>query len=277
MSYDLFSFWEHLRGESMTKASKPLLNTSLSAQSSKDSLEDRRDKATTRYPFHEISEHLDIKISPRAKRMALRVDAKDGSVKLVIPKRASILSAYEFALKNAYWIKDRVAEMPEAIAFENGTIIPVLGKNRKINISYDNTLKRTSIALKNNEIIVFTNKEDPSLRIKRFLIDLAKKELTALAHVKAEMADRKIERVDVKDTSSRWGSCSHDGRISFSWRLIFAPTDAMDYVVAHEVAHLVHLDHSPNFWKVCEQLSDEYHKGHRWMKKNGAQLMRYGG
>lgn len=272
MPYDLF---EILEG-SMKKASKPLLNNRFKAQSTKDALEEKRERATTRYPFHEISEHLDIKISPRAKRMALRVDPKDGSVKLVIPKRASICSAYEFALKNQDWIHDRVAEIPDAIEFVDGATIPVLGQKRVINISYDNTLSTTNITLKNKEIFISTNKKDPTTRIKRFLIDLAKKELPALAHEKAEMIDKTIQRVDVKDTVSRWGSCSHDGKLSLSWRLILAPYDAMDYVVAHEVAHLVHLDHSPAFWKVCAALSKSYVKGKRWMRTNGGELMRYG-
>lgn len=268
----------------MKKATKPLLAGRLrtrdgakdKAKSNKDTLLERSEKAASRYPFHEISPHLDIKISPRAKRMALRVETKDRTIKLVIPKRASINSAYEFALEHASWIKKSIAELPEKISFTHGTAIPVLGKERIININYNSTLKRTTISLNGNEINVSTNKEDASSRIKRFLINTAKKELTTLAHEKAEMIDKTIQKVDVKDTVSRWGSCSHDGKISFSWRLIFAPIESLDYVVAHEVAHLAHLDHSPAFWKVCEALSKQYGKGSGWMRKNSAELMRYG-
>lgn len=263
----------------MKKATKPLLaggqKAKDRARASKDTLIERGQKATSRYPFHDISPHLDIKISPRAKRMALRLETKDRTIKLVIPKRASINSAYEFALEHADWIKKSIAALPAPITFTQGTIIPILGKDRTIIINYDGTLKRTSITLNKNEIIVSTNKEDPSSRIKRFLIDIAKKELTALTHEKAERIDKTIQKVDVKDTISRWGSCSHDGKISFSWRLIFAPVESLDYVVAHEVAHLVHLNHSPDFWKVCEALSNQYGKGSRWMRENSAELMRY--
>lgn len=261
----------------MKKGSKPLLAGRLRAQSNKDALIEREQKAVNRYPFHEISKNLDIKISPRAKRMALRVDSQGRSIKLVIPKRASICSAYEFALKNKVWIQKTIADLPTPINFINGTIIPILGEKITININYDKVLKTTSISLKNNKLSVSTNKKDPSSRIKRFLMDLAKKELSSLAHDKAEMIDKTIKQVDIKDTISRWGSCSHDGKISFSWRLIFAPIEATDYVVAHEVAHLVHLDHSPAFWKVCEALSNKYGKGSRWMRENSAELMRYGG
>ena len=154
--------------------------------------------------------------------------------------------------------------------------MPILGKPRTIHIQFDENQKTTDITLNENTLDVLTNKSDASARIKRFLISLAKEEFSKRAHEKAQQIDKKIDRIEVKDTVSRWGSCSHDGRISFSWRLIFAPTEAMDYVIAHEVAHLSHLDHSPAFWKVCEALSDHYGKGSRWMKNNGAELMRYG-
>ncbi|MEM9469824.1 MAG: SprT family zinc-dependent metalloprotease [Pseudomonadota bacterium] len=276
MQYTLFELIENR----MKQASKPLLRTRLSAQSDREelklALEEKRERAATRYPFHEISPDLDIKISPRAKRMALRVDSKDRSVKLVIPKRASIKSAYEFALKNADWIKQSLAELPQPLAFENGAIIPVMGKDREIKITYDSSSKTTDIILKSNELLVITNKKNVSSRIKRYLQDLAKQEFTTLAREKALELNKTVKRVDIKDTASRWGSCSHDGRISFSWRLVFAPYEAIDYVIAHEVAHLQHMDHSRAFWSVCRDLSDSYTKGKKWMQQNGSELMRYG-
>ena len=87
--------------------------------------------------------------------------------------------------------------------------------------------------------------------------------------------EKEIKSVRVSDTKTRWGSCSHDGRLCFSWRLAFAPYEAIDYVVAHEVAHLRHLDHSKEFWTLCEELSIDYAAGKRWMKENGSELMRY--
>jgi predicted metal-dependent hydrolase len=82
--------------------------------------------------------------------------------------------------------------------------------------------------------------------------------------------------VQVKDTRSRWGSCTEDGRISYSWRLVFAPPKALDYVVAHECSHLVHMDHSENFWRLCEKTSRAYEEGKDWMQKNAHSLMRFG-
>jgi predicted metal-dependent hydrolase len=236
----------------------------------------KTDKALKTYPFSDISENLHLKINPRAKRMALRVDTKKHQVNLVLPKRVNMRDAYKFALEHKYWIRDKIAEMPENVKFEDGVTLPILDEEIIIIVNYDKTLKKTSISMKNNDLLVFTNKEDPSSRIKRFIINFAKKRLTILAHEKAEMAGKIIQKIDVKDTSSRWGSCSQDGKLCFSWRLIFAPYNSFDYVVAHEVAHLTHMDHSSAFWNHCSDLCKDYSKGKAWMKRHSGELVRYG-
>lgn len=253
---------------------KALRNTK---NSSKDALlrAEKADKALKNYPFSDISQCLTIKINPRAKRMALRLDPKKHQIKLVVPKNHSMRDAYLFALEHKYWIRQKIADLPAPVRFEAGAIIPILGENHTIKVTYDINLKKTDITLKNKEILVFTNKEDPTSRIKRFIIALAKERLTALSHEKAAMIDKTIKSVEVKAMSTRWGSCSEDGKLSYSWRLIFAPPHAFDYVVAHECAHLIHMDHSPDFWDVCEDLSSSYSKGKSWMKRHSGELVRY--
>jgi len=219
---------------------KPLQNAKNTRSHALSRIE-KADNALKTYPFADISPDLTLKINPRAKRMALRLDPKKRIINLVVPKRGSMRQAYLFAFEHKYWIREKLAELPSVIEFTHGTTIPLLGQDRVINITYDTTLKKTDITLKNNELLVSTNKENP-----------------------------------VKDTASRWGSCSQDGKLSYSWRLIFAPLDALDYVVAHEVAHLCHMDHSPDFWHVCEDLSANYSKGKSWMKRHSGELIRYG-
>lgn len=240
-----------------------------------DNLALKVDKARQTYPFHEISPDLEVKINVRAKRLALRVDPRANKVNLVVPKRTSMISAYRFAKQNCHWIREKLAELPQPIYLEHGAVICILGQKTTIKVVYDNTLKKTDITLINNQLWVKTNKEDPSSRIVRFLKNMALEELSTLAYEKAAIIDKKIIKIDVKDTSSRWGSCSHDGKLSFSWRLIFAPYDAFDYVVAHEVAHLNVMDHSPKFWALCEKLCDNYSKGKGWMRRNSSELIRY--
>lgn len=235
----------------------------------------KTDNALKTYPFEDISPDLVLKINARAKRMALRVDPKKRVINLVLPKRSSMRSAYRFALEHKYWIREKLAELPQQIKFENGAVISILGEDTAIKVTYDKTLKTTNITLKNNELFVLTNKEDPAPRIKRFIINMAKERLSALAHEKAAKIGKKITEIKVKDTISRWGSCSHDGKLCFSWRLIFAPYNSFDYVVAHEVAHLCVMDHSPAFWNQCESLCDNYSKGKSWMRRNSGELIRY--
>jgi len=227
-------------------------------------------------PFADISPRLKLSISERAKRMALRLDPRKRVVHLVVPRRANMRTAYLFAEQNKDWIREKIRDLPRQIPFRDGETLPILGRDRKIIILYNDALKRTDIVLRKDELLVLTNKTDPSLRIRRFLTDLARQKLTELALEKASLLRRKIDDVVVKDTRSRWGSCSEDGRLSFSWRLIFAPLKAFDYVVAHEVAHLMYMDHSDNFWRVCERLSKDYDGGKQWMADHGHELMRFG-
>lgn len=227
-------------------------------------------------PFAEISPRLKLSVSERAKRMALRLDPRNRLVHLVVPKRANMRTAYLFAEQNKEWIREKLRDLPKQVPFKNGEILPILGRDRTIIVCYNPALKSTEITLKKDELLILTNKPDPSVRIKRFLQDLAREKLTELALEKASLLRRRLTDVQVKDTRSRWGSCTEDGRISFSWRLIFAPSKAFDYVVAHECAHLAHMDHSDNFWRVCERISRDYDDGKDWMHRNGHSLMRFG-
>jgi hypothetical protein len=253
---------------------KALQNTGKTLKNA-DILALKVDRALQTYPFHEISPDLHVKINPRAKRLALRVDPRTNKVNLVVPKRESMINAYRFAQDNRYWIREKLNGLPHPISLIDGAIIPIMGEDTKIKVIYDKTLKATDIALINNEIYVKTNKNDPKPRILRFLKNMALEEISALSYEKAEQISKKIAKIDVKDTSSRWGSCSHDGKLSFSWRLIFAPYEAFDYVIAHEVAHLEVMDHSPAFWEICENLSENYAIGKNWMKHHSGELIRY--
>ncbi len=226
--------------------------------------------------FLKISPMLRLRVSKRARRLALRLDSKERVITLVVPGRTSFGKAYEFAKSHEEWINKRLDSLPKPVPFVQGEVVPVAGINRTIHISYDFDLKTTSILLKNNEISVVTNHEDVSGRIERFLKRHACELIKPLAIKKAESIGKSINGVAVRDTKTRWGSCSNDGKLSFSWRLIFAPPAAMDYVISHEVAHLRHMNHGKAFWSACRSLCDDYLEGHNWMHNHGHELMRYG-
>lgn len=223
-----------------------------------------------------IEKLVTVKRSQRARRVALRLDARERIVNLVIPPRMTLDNAFRFAEKHQDWVREVLAALPPSIPFEHGMILPIFGEKKRISIRYDKNNLGTQIELLKTVLQVTTNQKDPSARIQRFLRSHAKKKLTELAREKAKKIKKPLNAVAVRDTKSRWGSCSEDGNISFSWRLIFAPYVAMDYVVAHEVAHLVHMDHSDAFWNVCRKLSDDFLDGQYWMRNHGNELMRFG-
>lgn len=225
--------------------------------------------------FSTISPHLHVKISPKAKRLALRLDSHARRINLVIPKRASLKKAYEFAELNQNWIHDKISALPEPVPFINGAAIPLMGKKYRLTIE-KSAEKRTRIDILSDTIRVVTSIDDCAPRINRTLRQYAEENLRLLSIDKATKLDRELKSFCVRDMKSRWGSCSKDGRMTLSWRLVFAPTEAIDYVISHEIAHLVHDNHGPKFWKLCEELSTDYATGKEWMRLNGVNLGRYG-
>jgi len=229
---------------------------------------------TGEYP--KILPHVEVQKSKRAKRLALRVDTQKRVVNLVIPKGMSFKKAQEFAYDHENWICEQIRRFPKIVAFKHGAVLPIWGKKRVLVINYDPDYEYTDIQLLATRLVVWTNRPDPTNRIERFLREEAHKTISELAHKKAKKIGKKIKSIQLRDTKSRWGRCGPDRKISFTWRLIFAPYAAMDYVVAHEIAHLKHLDHSPRFWALCEKLCEDYKKGKDWMHTQGQALMGYG-
>jgi len=222
-----------------------------------------------------IHPRLELKISPRARRLALRLDSKRQIVNLVVPKRASLRKAYDFARQHTSWIEEKITALPPPIILTDGLVVSVLGRDRTIRIVRPDGLKRTTITMRDDAILIETNKDDPSPRLIRFLKEQIKEKLTELSCEKAAKIGKTIKSVSVRDTRSRWGSCAKDGNLSYSWRLAFAPTEAIDYLAAHEVAHLEHMNHGSKFWALCEELSADYKAGKTWMAEHGHNLMRY--
>ncbi len=224
----------------------------------------------------ELPPYVVLRKSTRARKLALRLDTKERIFHLVVPQRTSLKKAQAFAEAHDRWMLERLEQFPPRISLIHGAEIPLFGTFRTINITLDTTLKRTSITLEDKELKALTYLKNSEERLQRFLKKTAKKRLGALAHEKAAQTSKKLNNVQVRDTKSRWGSCTSDGRISLSWRLIFAPYETLDYVVAHEVAHLTHLNHGRKFWALCEELSHDFEEGRYWIKHNSDELMRYG-
>ncbi len=223
-----------------------------------------------------IEELVTVKRSKRAKRVALRLDPIERVINLIVPNKMTLKKAYSFAREHEGWVVKTLENLAPPIEFTNGAIIPIFGDSILIDVEHNPRLKRTTMKQHDDILKVKTYMDDPSNRIITHLKKLAHVGLSDMASEKASMIDKTISSISVRDTKTRWGSCSTYGKLSFSWRLIFAPYDAIDYVVAHEVAHLVYMDHSKDFWALCRELSTNFIEGQYWMKNHGNELMRYG-
>jgi len=214
---------------------------------------------------------LTLRPSPRAKRIILRIDPV-GSVTLVVPRRTSRDEAVAFARAKADWLHDRLDALPEQVPFLDGTLLPLLGRLHRIR--HDG--ERYGVRRSRGELLVAGAPEHLPRRVADFLRREARRECAERARAFAARIGRSVRRVSVRDSKTRWGSCSHKGHLSFSWRLILAPEWVLDYVVAHEVAHLLEMNHGKRFWKIVERLYPNSVKPRTWLRRNGTRLHRYG-
>jgi len=213
---------------------------------------------------------LRVKRHPRARRISLRADPRDGTVVLVLPMRASVDAGLAFARSQAAWIRARLAAAPRPMAFAPGTRLHLQGE--EVEIVHD--AARRGPALRVGGLLVVGGKpEFVARRVRDFLRAEAGRRLGPLALEKAAALGRTLQALRITDTRSRWGSCARDARISLSWRLVIAPPRVADYVVAHEVAHLAHHDHSPAFWRVVDTLTEHRTEAQAWLRANGAALL----
>lgn len=212
---------------------------------------------------------LNVERSLKAGRMRLRIDRRGRCAVLVLPRRASESVGLAFARSKADWIAGELSKLPERKVFADGMPLSFLGLD--VVIHHSPAAKR-GVWMSGGVIWVSGQAEHLPRRVRDFL----KEEFRQYASRKVrETADRlgvKISRVSVRDTTSRWGSCNRDGNISLSWRLGLAPLHVLDYVIAHEAAHLRQMNHSPAFWRVVEEICPEYKLAELWLKRNTAYL-----
>jgi predicted metal-dependent hydrolase len=212
-----------------------------------------------------------------ARRFTLRVRAASRDVLLTMPTRSSLKSAREFAEGHAGWIGARLAKLPQPIAFVPGSVTPLRGLDHRIvHRPGERGVVWTQAGRPNPLICVSGETPHVARRVADFLKREARKDLEAAVARHAGRLSVKPRGIVLRDTASRWGSCSSTGRLNFSWRLILAPPYVLDYLAAHEVAHIVHMNHSPLFWKLTRRLFPETERAEAWLKANGAALHRFG-
>jgi len=216
---------------------------------------------------------LSIRRNAKAKRLILKIDLKTGGAVVTLPKGAPDSEGLRFAKSRSDWIAARLNVMPKAVPFADGAVIPLLGIDHVIR--HRDGMRGTAW-IEEGEIHVAGKPEFLARRTTDFLKKMAREEITVRAQSYAKQVDKKLGRITLRDTSSRWGSCAVSGNLSFSWRLILAPIEVLDYVVAHEVGHLVHHNHSPAYWQVVKSLVPEAMQHRNWLKTHGPRLHGYG-
>lgn len=216
---------------------------------------------------------LEVRRNQRARRISLRVDGTNGHLRLTLPGRMGLNDGLSFAKAKADWILGQLDKLPKQVPFEAGAVVPVLGEEHVIR---PQPRARRGVWREDGIICVSGKAEHMARRVTDFLKAEARREITSRARDKAAMLDHKVACITLRDTTSRWGSCGEDGSLSFSWRLILAPEEVLDYVVAHEVAHLKELNHGKRFWALTAKLTDEVAGPRRWLRRHGDTLLRYG-
>ena len=219
-------------------------------------------------------EHLPVIIRkhPKSRHMVIRYQPLEHHVCLTLPRYVTIRQGLHFVQEKRSWLEQQIKEKARHVPFIDGQVIPLL--NREYMLCHIGG--RGVIKIEDEKILVTGEIEFMERRVRDWLKQQARDEISALAHPKSRHINKTVKKVSVRDTSSRWGSCSHDGNLSFSWRLIFAPRIVLDYVVSHEVAHLKEHNHSPAFWNVVALLCPNHDEARQWLRTHGHTLYGYG-
>ncbi|HEX4159344.1 MAG TPA: SprT family zinc-dependent metalloprotease [Rhizomicrobium sp.] len=215
-----------------------------------------------------------VRLNPRARRLIVKVHPSTGEVSVVAPSRRSLDHAMDFARSESSWIARRLAHVPEPVELEAGASVPFRGEEHTIRPAGKGPAP-VWIEQGSRVIRIAGQKEHAPRRLLDFLKREARKMFEARAFHYAERIGVQPKRITVRDTASRWGSCSTTRSLSFSWRLILAPPFVLDYVVAHEVAHLKHMNHGQRFWSLVRELVGDAETPQAWLSKNGPLLHRY--
>ena len=206
-----------------------------------------------------------LKRNPRAKRFTLRLSRTDGKATLTLPTRASIKEATGFATGQEKWLRAQISRLPERTALIDGGRLPFRGAELEIAAATGK-----SIRVEGSKIYVDGN--NSGARLQAFIKTEARNAIVPSVEKYARRINRPFNRITLRDTRSRWGSCSADGNLMFSWRLVMAPPEVLEYVAAHEVAHLAEMNHSSAFWNVVETLMPDYQNHRYWLRNHGAKL-----
>lgn len=244
----------------------------------------RQDRAPSAVKADRLELVLDGEVTPvlirrhaQARRLTLRVRVATRDVVLTAPPHVSLASIRDFADRHRDWVQLRLVRLPDVVPFADGAHVPLRGVPHLI---VHQPLARGTVWLgEGPEPTLHVAGDAPYMarRVTDFLKREARADLVEAVQRHAAGLGVQINRITLRDTASRWGSCSSKGDLSFSWRLILAPPMVLDYLAAHEVAHRLEMNHSPRFWRAVERIYPARLQAEAWLQTHGASLHRYGG
>jgi predicted metal-dependent hydrolase len=247
---------------------------------------------------------VELRRSPRAKRFSLKVSHTERAAILTLPNRGRVEDANAFLSRHADWLKRQLERLPEPVPFDEGSLIPLRGHVHRIRLAgprrYSHVVWAETAEYAQSlpcsvvrpevlrdlscfqaephmpSLFVSGDREHAPRRLHDWLRAEVRKDLAVCVEKHAKSLACTPKRLTIRDQATRWGSCSTSGTLSFSWRLIFAPPFVLDYVAAHEVAHLREMNHGPRFWRLVRDTVPNYHRAKIWLKTYGAELHRFG-
>jgi predicted metal-dependent hydrolase len=223
---------------------------------------------------------VEVRRHPSARRLTLRVSQTRRAVIVTVPTRCRIDEASLFVHRNIDWVRKRLDALPGVVPFADGMVLPLRGvphRVRFVSVAGVGAIVRREIAADGKpEIVVRGRAEHCPRRLKDWLYAQAKADLDRCVMFHAGRLGLRPRRLALRDQASRWGSCSTTGMLSFSWRLVLAPPLVLDYVAAHEVAHLAEMNHGPRFWSLVRQTMPDMDNAKTWLSTHGLALHRYG-
>lgn len=224
----------------------------------------------------ERSVEVNVRHNARARRYTLRLPQASGGPVLTIPKNGNYEEAVDFALRHVDWLKERLSDRVAPVCFEPGITIPVRGVDHVLR--HEDKARGVIYQMSGQEraVVVPGDPAHFERRMTDWLKRLAREDIEKACTRHAANLGLHYRSISIRDQRTRWGSCSSGGRLNFSWRLILAPPEILDYVAAHEVAHLEEMNHQPQFWALVKKTCPEMNKHRRWLKANGAALHTFG-
>jgi predicted metal-dependent hydrolase len=230
--------------------------------------------------FEALGAPIEVRRHPAARRLTLRVSKTKRAVIVTVPAQCRMEEASTFVESNLDWVRERLGCVPEPVPFTDGARVPLRGRLHCLCFS---GVARARPVVEVDapsgvmpKLLVSGRREHASRRLKDWLMEQARADLDICVTRHSRTLGVKARCISLRDQTSRWGSCTAGGLLSFSWRLILAPAQVLDYVAAHEVAHLVEMNHGPRFWKHVTRCMPRLEEAQRWLRSHGADLHRYG-